>query len=110
LIPSEKTINQINKLFKNLKINQLLRAANIKKSRGISVQQVLEFIFLLALLGKNQYRFLESKHDKGLHDEDIYYNFLNNPHYAWKRFLLMLASEVTEFLNSSLSRSNSFSL
>ncbi len=35
--PSEKVINEITKLFKTLKINQLLRAANIKKSRGIGI-------------------------------------------------------------------------
>lgn len=63
---SEKVINEIHKLFKELKINQLLRAANIKKSRGISILQVFQFIFLLALFGKNQYRFLESKRGQGL--------------------------------------------
>jgi hypothetical protein len=94
--PSEKVINEIHKLFKNLKINQLLRAANIKKSRGISAKQVFEFIFLLALFGKNQYRFLESKRGQGLPKKDVYYNFLNNPHYAWRRFLLLLASKVTD--------------
>ena len=93
---SEKVINEIQKLFKNLKINQLLRAANIKKQRGISVQQVFEFIFLLALFGKNQYRFLESKRAQGLPKKDVYYDFLNNPNYAWRRFLLMLAFKVTE--------------
>lgn len=70
--PSEKVINEIHKLFKNLKINQLLRAANIKKSRGISAKQVFEFIFLLALFGKNQYRFLESKRGQGLPGKDVY--------------------------------------
>lgn len=94
--PSEKAINEIHKLFKQLRINQLLRAANIKKSRGISVLQVFEFIFLLALFGKNQYRFLESKHGQGLPGKDVYYNFLNNPYYAWRRFLLMLTSKVTD--------------
>ncbi|MBO8158454.1 transposase [Thermosyntropha sp.] len=94
--PSEKVINEINRLFKELKINQLLRAANIRKSRGVSVQQIFEFIFLLALFGKNQYRFLESKRGQGLPKKDVYYNFLNNPHYAWRRFLLMLASKVTD--------------
>jgi hypothetical protein len=94
--PSEKVINEIHKLFKNLKINQLLRSANIKKPRGISVQEVFGFIFLLALFGKNQYRFLESKHGQGLPKKDVYYNFLNNPNYAWRRFLLMLASKVTD--------------
>lgn len=94
--PSEKVLCEVNKLFKVLKINHLLRAANIKKACGISVQQVFEFIFMLALFGKNQYRFLESKRGKGLPGKDVYYNFLNNPHYAWRRFLLMLASKVTE--------------
>lgn len=94
--PFEKAIVQINELFKILKINQLLRAANIKKARGISAQQVFQFIFLLALFGKNQYRFLESKRGKGLPQKDVYYNFLNNPKYAWRRFLLMLASKVTD--------------
>ncbi|NLT21007.1 MAG: transposase [Syntrophomonadaceae bacterium] len=94
--PSEKAINEIHKLFKQLRINQLLRAANIKKSRGISVLQVFEFIFLLALFGKNQHRFLESKHGQGLPGKDVYYNFLNNPYYAWRRFLLMLTSKVTD--------------
>jgi hypothetical protein len=93
---SEKVISQVHKLFKVLKINQLLRAANIKKCRGISVQQIFEFIFLLALFGKNQYRFLESKRSQGLPRKDVYYNFLNNPYYAWRRFLLMLASRVTD--------------
>ena len=94
--PSEKVISEVHKLFKTLKINQLLRAANIKKSCGISVQQIFEFIFLLALFGKNQYRFLESKRAQGLPRKDVYYNFLNNPHYAWRRFLLMLVSKVID--------------
>ena len=94
--PSEKVISEVCKLFKTLKINQFLRAANIKKSCGISVQQVFEFIFMLALFGKSQYRFLESKRGQGLPRKDVYYNFLNNPHYAWRRFLLMVASKVTD--------------
>lgn len=94
--PSEKVISEVCKLLKTLKISQLLHAANIKKSCGISVQQVFKFIFLLALFGKNQYRFLGSKRGQGLPRKDVYYNFLNNPHYAWRRFLLMLASKVTD--------------
>jgi len=94
--PSEKVVSEVSKLFKVLRISQLLNAANIKKSCGVSVRQVFEFIFLLALFGKNQYRFLESKRGQGLPGKDVYYNFLNNPRYAWRRFLLMLASKVTD--------------
>jgi len=96
IYPPEKVVSNVCRLLKELKINQLLRAANIKKSRGISVQQVFELIFLFALYGKNQYEFLESKRAQGLPRKDVYYNFLNNPHYAWRRFLLLLASKVTD--------------
>ena len=94
--PPEKVLCQIDKLFKTLKISQLLRSANIKKACGTSVQQIFEFIFLLALFGKNQYRLLNSKRGLGLPGKDVYYNFLNNPRYNWRRFLLTLASEVTD--------------
>lgn len=57
--------NEIHKLLKNLKINQLLRVVNNKKLRGISGQQIFEFIFLLVLFGKDQYRFLETNVVRG---------------------------------------------
>ena len=94
--PFEKVASEVSKIFQVLKLTQLLKAANIKKSCGVSVRQIFEFIFLLALFGKNQYRFLESKRGHGLPGKDVYYNFLNNPRYAWRRFLLMLASKVTD--------------
>ncbi|SHH29264.1 hypothetical protein SAMN02745221_02097, partial [Thermosyntropha lipolytica DSM 11003] len=54
--PSEKVTTEVSKLFKVLKINQLLRAANIRKASGVNVQQIFEFIFLLAFLGKKMNR------------------------------------------------------
>jgi len=98
IAPSEKVVSEVSKLFNVLKLNQLLNAANIKKSCGVSVRQIFEFIFLLALYGKNQFRFLDSKRGQGMPGKDVYYNFLNNPRYAWRRFLLMLASKVTDSL------------
>lgn len=59
--PSEKVTTEISKLFKVLKINQLLHAANIRKVSGVKVQQIFEFIFLLAFLGKKMNIFLNSK-------------------------------------------------
>ncbi len=94
--PSEKVTTEFSKLFKVLKINQLLRAANIRKARGVNVQQIFEFIFLLAFLGKKMNRFLSSKRGQDLPGKDVYYRFLNNPRYAWRRFLLQLSQRVIE--------------
>lgn len=94
--PSEKALCEVDRLFETLKIRRLLHAANIRKACGISVQQVFRVIFMLALFGKNQYRFLNSKRGQELPRKDVYYNFLNNPQYAWRRFLLMLAYKVTD--------------
>jgi len=94
--PPEKVICQINQLFQTLKIAQLLRSANIKKYCGVSVQQIFEFILQLALFGKNQYRYLNSKRGFELPKKDVYYNFLNNSRYNWRRFLLLLAYKVTD--------------
>jgi len=55
--PSEKVSTEVSKLFKDLKINQLLHTANIRKASGIKVQQIFEFLFLLAFLGKKMNRF-----------------------------------------------------
>jgi len=93
--PSEKVISELSELFKVLKINQLLHAANIRKACGISVQQIFEFIFLLAFFGKKMNNFLGSKRGQDLPGKDTYYRFLKNPTYAWRRFLLQLVLKVT---------------
>jgi hypothetical protein len=46
--PSEKIITEVSKLFKALKINKILHASNVRKACGVSVQQIFEFIFLIA--------------------------------------------------------------
>lgn len=93
---SEKVTTEVSKLFKVLKIHQLLYAANIRKVSGIGVQQIFEFIFLLAFMGKKMNRYLNSKRGEDLPSKDSYYRFLNNPRYAWRRFLLQLSLKVTD--------------
>jgi len=97
--PSEKVLSEVSKLFKALKINQLLHAANIRKASGISAQQIFEFIFLLVFYGKKMNNFLGSKRGQDLPGKDIYYRFLNNPKYSWRKFLLQLALKVTDAFN-----------
>ena len=94
--PSEKSLSEFSKLFKVVKINSLLRAANIRKISGVKTQEIFNFIFLLAFYGKKMNRFLASKSGSDLPGKDVYYRFLNNPKYSWRRFLLQLSGKVTD--------------
>jgi hypothetical protein len=94
--PSEKVISEVSKLLKALRINKLLHASNVRKTCGVGVQQIFEFIFLLAFYGKKMNNFLGSKRGQDMPGKDIYYRFLNNPTYSWRRFLLQLSFKVTD--------------
>jgi len=94
--PSEKVISEVSKLFKALRINKLLHASNVRKACGVSVHQIFEFIFLIAFYGKKMNNFLGSKRGQDMPGKDIYYRFLNNPRYSWRKFLLQLSMKVTD--------------
>jgi len=96
ICPSEKAISELSKIFAALRINKLLRASNIRKTCGVSVHQIFEFIFLLAFYGKKMNNFLGSKRAQDMPGKDAYYRFLNNPTYSWRRFLLRLAVKITD--------------
>ena len=73
---NENPQNQFSDALNQLKIEKLLRKSNITKSCGISAYEVFQFLLLLALQGKNLFRFLNSKHkdqavSKNTYLEDI---------------------------------------
>jgi len=90
---------QRNKTIKELKIGNLLRAANVKKSCGIPAFEVFQFLLLLVFQGKNLFRFLNSKHKEQAVSKNTYYRFLNETSYNWKKFLLLLAAQVSSAFN-----------
>lgn len=97
---SEKaTITLLNSM-KKLKINGMLRNANIRKSDGFSINQIFQILILLVFQGKNLFRLLDSNQGLDLPSKDTYYRFLNHPQYAWRRFLLSLSLRVIETFNS----------
>jgi len=53
---SEKATATLLNSMKALKINTMLRDANIIKSEGFSVNQVFQILILLAFQGKNLFR------------------------------------------------------
>ena len=92
--PSEKATSTLFKTMKKLKINTMLRKANITKSKGIAVNHIFQMLIVLTFYGKNLYRLLNSNQGLDMPSKDAFYRFLNYPKYAWRRFLLMLATKV----------------
>ena len=97
---SEKATVTLLNSMKKLKINSMLRNANIRKSDGFSVNQIFQILILLVFKGKNLFRLLDSNQGLDLPGKDTYYRFLNHPQYAWRRFLLSLSLRVIETFNS----------
>lgn len=95
----ENTQNQFSKTIKELKIGNLLRVANVKKSCGIPAFEVFQFLILLVFQGKNLFRFLNSKHKEQAVSKNTYYRFLNETSYNWKKFLPLLAAQVSSAFN-----------
>lgn len=96
----EKTQNQFSDAIQQLKIGQLLRKANIKKSCGVPAFEVFRFLLLLVFQGKNLFRFLDSKKKELAVSKNTYYRFLNETTFSWARFLLLLAVKVIQIFSS----------
>ncbi len=85
--------NQIHQFFQNQRIGKLLKRSNISREKGISPVAVFRMLFTLAFSGKSLYRALEAEGSCGM-GKDTAYRFLNSVHTHWRRFLLLLSSQV----------------
>ena len=92
---NENIQNKFSYTIKELKLGKLLRQSNITKSCGIPAFEVFQFLLLLVFQGKNLFRFLNSKHKDQAVSKNTYYRFLNETSYNWKKFLSLLALQVT---------------
>jgi len=75
------------------RIGKLLKRSNISKEKGISPVAVFRMLFTLVFSGKSLYRTLEAEGSCGMR-KDTVYRFLNSVHTHWRRFLLLLSSQV----------------
>ncbi|WP_368294107.1 transposase [Dehalobacter sp. TBBPA1] len=93
---SEKNNLEISRAFKALKINKILRFANIRKSEGFSAAYLFQLLIILVFENKNLYRLLDSAKGKDRPQKDSYYRFLKQPTFAWRRFLAALSLNVIQ--------------
>lgn len=94
--PFEKNSLEIVRAFNALKIPKLLREANIRKSDGFSVTNLLMQLILLVFEGRNLFRVLESDESEDRPSKDTFYRLLKCPKFAWQRFLSSLATRVID--------------
>lgn len=86
--------NELNSVFKELKMLQHLRKAGITKSFGFTCSYLFQLIFCLIFENKNWFQTLASKKASDFPAKDAVYRFLNQSTFAWRRFLLFLAAHT----------------
>lgn len=96
MIDQNSQYNQLPKelhfIFSELKINQHLRQAGIKKSFGFSCSFLFQLIFCLIFQHKNWFSLLASKKADQFPAKDAIYRFMNQSTFNWRRFLLLLST------------------
>lgn len=80
-----------------LKIAQLLRQANIRKSDGFDVFDIFQTLLALVFFQRTLFQILQRKTGDKFHSKNTYYRFLNNDSFNWHKFLLLLAAKVTSY-------------
>lgn len=89
--------SRIDSFFDNFTIGTLLNESGIRKVRGAKPTELVKAIFCLPFEGSSFFRyFVEEKKEK--YSKDCVYSLLRNPHYNWRRVLLLLASKISSVL------------
>lgn len=84
----------IAKIFKELKINSLLKKANIQKRCGISVDKVVyDFFHIPFLMLTTVFLFVRNQFEQA-ESKNVYYRFLENANYNWHSFVLSLSGQI----------------
>ncbi len=89
-----KSANAVGNFFKEQKIGQALRQSNFSKQKGFPCKDLLQFLVMLVFTGKNLWRYLDSDAENAPFQKDAIYRLLNDCHYNWRRFLLLVSSQI----------------
>ncbi len=90
----------IAKVFKELKIDSLLRKANIQKRCGVSVDKVVyDFFHIPFLMFTTVFLFVRNQFEEAI-SKNVYYRFLENANYNWHLFVLNLSCQIDKNMGS----------
>jgi len=91
--------------FSMLKIGSLLNKSGITKTKGASPLKLFTIVFNLAFIGKNFFENVVRNKKIGV-GKDVVYDFLNSSRYNWRRFTLLLCSQICVLIKSLLDDSS----
>jgi len=89
--------NRIFSFLDDFKVGTLLNGSGIRKLRGAKPLAVFTAIFSLPFCGDNFFRGIANNPGLGF-QKDTAYEFLKNPRYNWRKFLLDLVTVVVRFM------------
>ena len=90
--------NRISSFMENFKFGTLLSGSGIRKLRGAKPLAVFATIFSLPFSGVNFSRGIVNNPELEFR-KDAAYEFLKNPRYNWRKFLLGLVTVVARFMD-----------
>ncbi len=90
--------NRISSFLEDFKVGTLLSGSGIRKLRGAKPLAVFSAIFSLPFSGVNFSRGIVNNLELGFR-KDAAYEFLKNPRYNWRKFLLSLVTVVVRFMD-----------
>ena len=90
--------NRISSFLEDFRVGTLLSGSNIRKLRGATPLAVFTAIFTLPFVGANFSRGIAGNPGLGFR-KDAAYEFLKNPRYNWRKFLLSLVTVVVRFMD-----------
>lgn len=94
LTAENMSANYITKFFKENKIGRVLKKSNFFKQKGFPCKDLLHFLVTLVFMGKNLWRYINTGNGNTSFQKDTIYRFLNNCYYNWRKFLLLLNSQI----------------
>ena len=100
----EQRANYFSQIFTKLNVSQLLRQAGIRKTYGFTCFTVFKMLFQLAFQKRNLYRVLTGSKAETMPRKDVFYRFLNESRFNWRRFYQLLCTKIVshfETLTSS---------
>ena len=90
--------NRISSFLKDFKVGTLLHRNGMRKVRGVSPLTLFNSIFSLPFKGVNFSRGIVKNHHLDF-KKDAAYDFLKNPRYNWRKFMLALVAVVVRFFD-----------
>lgn len=90
--------NRISSFLEDFKVGTLLNGSGIRKLRGAKPLAVFATIFSLPFCGVNFSRGIVNNPELQFR-KDAAYEFLKNPRYNWRKFLLSLVTVVVRFMD-----------